>query len=376
MAMVRLPILGGLTLICAFCLQGCNVAVPRHAVGNWEAKPSYLSKFQYDIPGKPKAAAILNSCSDPSISAALQCNGQGQCRDWNDMVPGANPNAPRLAFCECNRDYADPECTTERKSQVTAFVLSIFFGYLGVDEFYLGHNWYGVGKLVTLGGAGIWYLYDICRIGSSAVETSSNFRVAADLPHFAFVLTVVTLMLFFGFAISMWSIQSQRVKKAHELLLLRMDQQDAQEQEQEKQPPPTQPQYSMRQPSTVPLRSESFSGYGAVIPPTTSVVSRSMAPPPVTLPVQPMSRPVMTAPPTATTLQPTTTRSFVPTPPILNTGVAPVTLPYMGSMASTPITEYSVPGVTTTLPPTRGRSASPVRPVSSALPVVQGIRTS
>ena len=56
---------------------------------------------------------------------------------------------------------------------------------------------------VTVGGVGIWYLYDVCRIGSSPVLTRSSFAVAADLPHLAFVLSVVTLMLILGFAVSM-----------------------------------------------------------------------------------------------------------------------------------------------------------------------------
>lgn len=50
------------------------------------------------------------------------------------------------------------------KSFVTALLLSVLVGGLGVDRFYLGHYVLGVLKLVTLGGLGIWALIDIILI--------------------------------------------------------------------------------------------------------------------------------------------------------------------------------------------------------------------
>lgn len=376
----RLPVLSCLTLFCGFFLQGCNVAVPRHTVGNWEAKPNYLTEFQYVPPGKPATSAILNSCMDPAIATSLQCSGHGSCRQWNDVAVVPSSKLPKLVFCECDRDYADPECTTARKSQVTAFVLSLFLGVFGIDQFYLGYVWYGVAKLLTVGGFGLWYLFDLCRIGSTPPLTRYNFRAAADLPHFAFVLTVVTAMLFFGFAISIWSIQRQRVKKAHELLLLRMDQIDAQEEEVEKQPLPRQPQYSMRQsepPAAVPLGPTSFSGYGAVLPRTEPrTMSMPMVPmvPPVTLPpvthsfTPPASVPVVTR----SFTPPTVTGSMMPMMPPMTVPVVtslpqndfpnqlpPVMLPQrVLPIDSLPLTEYSLPRAV---------------PTSPVLPVLQGM---
>jgi len=214
------------TVLCALSLQGCDVSVPRHAIGNWESKTSYLKKYEWTPPGKPASSAFLNTCGDPSLPSALQCTGHGQCRDWNVLMPGADAGIPRLAFCECDRYYADPECKTLRKSQVTAFVLSLFLGMFGADQFYLGYVWYGLAKLLTLGGGGIWYLVDICRIGSAPVLTNSSFRVAADLPHFAFVLSVIAAAFLVAFMVSIRSIRQHRVDKSHELLLLRTQSQD------------------------------------------------------------------------------------------------------------------------------------------------------
>lgn len=50
------------------------------------------------------------------------------------------------------------------KSQVTALLLCIFIGGLGIHRFYLGYTWQGVVQLLTLGGLGIWSLIDLIRI--------------------------------------------------------------------------------------------------------------------------------------------------------------------------------------------------------------------
>lgn len=46
------------------------------------------------------------------------------------------------------------------KNPVLAFVLSLLFGYLGIDRFYLGQIGLGVLKLITGGGCGIWMVVD------------------------------------------------------------------------------------------------------------------------------------------------------------------------------------------------------------------------
>jgi TM2 domain-containing membrane protein YozV len=50
------------------------------------------------------------------------------------------------------------------KKWSTALILSILLGGLGVDRFYLGYTLFGILKLITGGGLGIWWLIDIILI--------------------------------------------------------------------------------------------------------------------------------------------------------------------------------------------------------------------
>ena len=60
------------------------------------------------------------------------------------------------------------------KSQATAFLLSYFLGWLGVDRFYLGYTGLGVVKLLTCGGCGIWWIIDMVLIGGGAMKDSDG----------------------------------------------------------------------------------------------------------------------------------------------------------------------------------------------------------
>lgn len=64
------------------------------------------------------------------------------------------------------------------KSYVTAILLSFFLGAFGVDRFYLGQIGLGIGKLVTLGGCGIWALIDFILIVLRKVTDSQGNPLA------------------------------------------------------------------------------------------------------------------------------------------------------------------------------------------------------
>ncbi len=53
---------------------------------------------------------------------------------------------------------------SQLKDPTLALILSIAIGYWGVDRFYIGDFGIGAGKLITCGGAWIWYIIDIFLI--------------------------------------------------------------------------------------------------------------------------------------------------------------------------------------------------------------------
>lgn len=208
--------------VCTFWLQGCGI--PRHVLGYWESAQSYQISYAYAPPGtNSSSVSPLNSCSLGDVPLPLRCSGRGQCVDWFGDAPGLNNDSLQLSFCKCDQYWADPECRTERKSQHTAFILSALLGVFGADQFYLGWWIAGSLKLASCGGLGIWYIFDVVRIGSSTVDTQDGFRVAGDLPYFVFLLALVGWMGVLALGISVWSIMRQRAKKALEIMMLRAE---------------------------------------------------------------------------------------------------------------------------------------------------------
>lgn len=60
------------------------------------------------------------------------------------------------------------------KDPITALILSLFLGGLGIDRFYLGHTGLGLGKLLTCGGGGIWAFIDLFLIMGATREENVN----------------------------------------------------------------------------------------------------------------------------------------------------------------------------------------------------------
>jgi TM2 domain-containing membrane protein YozV len=58
----------------------------------------------------------------------------------------------------------------DKKSETTLLLVSLFLGFLGVDRFLLGQSLFGILKLVTLGGCGVWALLDwFCIMGDTRI---------------------------------------------------------------------------------------------------------------------------------------------------------------------------------------------------------------
>ena len=65
------------------------------------------------------------------------------------------------------------------KNPVLAFGWNAFFGWLGLDKFYLGQPLLGIVKLVTLGMFGLWVILDLFIVAGDTREI--NIKAAHRL---------------------------------------------------------------------------------------------------------------------------------------------------------------------------------------------------
>jgi len=64
------------------------------------------------------------------------------------------------------------------RSRGVALALSVLGGVFGLHRFYVGRTTSGVWMCVTLGGLGIWYLYDVVVIAAGDFHDAEGRRVA------------------------------------------------------------------------------------------------------------------------------------------------------------------------------------------------------
>ena len=75
--------------------------------------------------------------------------------------------------------YMPPESSgpeISERSRGVALALGFFGGFFGLHRFYVGKTGSGVAMIVTLGGLGIWWLYDMVLLATG------EFRDIEDLP--------------------------------------------------------------------------------------------------------------------------------------------------------------------------------------------------
>jgi hypothetical protein len=75
-------------------------------------------------------------------------------------VPSPEPEQPEIS----------------ERSRGVALALGFFGGFFGLHRFYVGKPQTGIAMIVTFGGLGIWWLYDMVLLASG------EFRDADDLP--------------------------------------------------------------------------------------------------------------------------------------------------------------------------------------------------
>ena len=71
-----------------------------------------------------------------------------------------------------------PEAIPSPKSRGVALALAALLGPFGGHRFYVGKTGTGLLMLCTLGGAGLWYLYDLIVVAGGSFQDSEGRQVS------------------------------------------------------------------------------------------------------------------------------------------------------------------------------------------------------
>ncbi|MEZ5216029.1 MAG: NINE protein [Ilumatobacteraceae bacterium] len=131
-------------------------------------QPPPVPALSSPVPTAPQGPfwlAVMGQETGPYTGLDLQNMARARQLEANTLVRQATGNwfsASQIPGVFSDKDW------------LTALLLSLFLGYLGVDQFYLGNTGLGIGKLLTLGGCGIWALIDAIRIAMNTVPDSNG----------------------------------------------------------------------------------------------------------------------------------------------------------------------------------------------------------
>jgi hypothetical protein len=84
---------------------------------------------------------------------------------------------PVSAFDESGERLPAREGVSDR-SRGVALMLAVLGGVFGLHRFYTGRTQSGIWMAVTLGGMGIWYLYDLILVATGEFRDADGLRVA------------------------------------------------------------------------------------------------------------------------------------------------------------------------------------------------------
>lgn len=118
---------------------------------------SYKQQWLVQVPGQPDSPVDTFTLSAWAKTKVIQPDTQ-------------------VTDTETNRTFAASQIpgVFSDKEYIIALLFSIFLGYFGIDRFYMGQVGMGIGKLLTGGGCGVWWLIDVILIATRSSNDSAG----------------------------------------------------------------------------------------------------------------------------------------------------------------------------------------------------------
>ncbi|WP_077197282.1 TM2 domain-containing protein [Prevotella ihumii] len=70
---------------------------------------------------------------------------------------------------------------TMMKDPTLSIILSVLLGQIGVDRIYIGDTLYGILKLITCGGFGIWWIVDLFLIMDATKQKNLEVLLGTNM---------------------------------------------------------------------------------------------------------------------------------------------------------------------------------------------------
>lgn len=89
-----------------------------------------------------------------------------------------NGALPKSHMSRITKKLKNDDCADgEGKDWLTALLLCLFLGYLGIHRFYTKHIVIGVVQLLTMGGCGVWALIDLIQIITESYKDADGHKL-------------------------------------------------------------------------------------------------------------------------------------------------------------------------------------------------------
>jgi len=178
-----------------FLCASCRTLPPCNQLHYPNVNCIYNCTCRYGMPTETPCSASTSCAGDPNFTVIHTCkycyqlddvyhicSTNTSCNSYSTDEYISSCSVPDDVFCIGSRNFQKViKCNfTTGYQWSVAFLLSLFLGGFGVDRFYLHHIGWGIFKLLSFGGLGIWAFIDIILVGIGYI-TPGDGSVYSDL---------------------------------------------------------------------------------------------------------------------------------------------------------------------------------------------------